>query len=137
NTQSALRFLMAVVARTGQPLNERDRTIRESLDHGLEGMLRAQYPNGAWPQVFNAQPQPDEDVLINQGNGASAQLLRPIKIPDELPLIDATAPDDWPRTWPGTYYRAYYTFNDRSIPDCILTMLVAWKQFGDERYLQS
>lgn len=46
NSQSALRFLMGVAAETKDP------GIQEALDYGLAFLLKAQYPNGAWPQRY-------------------------------------------------------------------------------------
>lgn len=46
NSQGALRFLMAVADETG------DRELREAVNYGLDFLLKAQYPNGAWPQRY-------------------------------------------------------------------------------------
>jgi PelA/Pel-15E family pectate lyase len=46
NSQSALRFLMGVCRET------KDAEIQEALDYGLAFLLKAQYPNGAWPQRY-------------------------------------------------------------------------------------
>jgi len=46
NSQSALRFLMGVCQET------KDAEIQDALDYGLAFLLKAQYPNGAWPQRY-------------------------------------------------------------------------------------
>ncbi len=46
NSQSALRFLMAVADET------KDAGLREATDYGLTFLVKAQYPNGAWPQRY-------------------------------------------------------------------------------------
>src|SRR5688572_2929174 len=50
-TQLALRFLMKfVTVQTNAPAE-----IRSALDYGLENLLGAQYPNGAWPQGLDGR----------------------------------------------------------------------------------
>ncbi|HIE52026.1 MAG TPA: hypothetical protein EYP85_09730 [Armatimonadetes bacterium] len=46
NSQSALRFLMAVHQLMDEPW------LREAVKYGLAFMLQSQYPNGAWPQRY-------------------------------------------------------------------------------------
>ncbi|MBD3182283.1 hypothetical protein GF312_08325 [Candidatus Poribacteria bacterium] len=46
NTQSAMRFLMAVHKVTG---NEK---YKSAIDYGLKLMLKSQFDKGAWPQVY-------------------------------------------------------------------------------------
>ena len=48
----------------------------------------------------------------------------------------------WDGAWPQRYpprnsYGAYPTFNDNTMSDCVRTMLVAAKQYGDPRYMES
>jgi len=45
-TWTQLRFLAAVVARTGAP------ELRRAVEQGLDYLLRAQYPDGGWPQFY-------------------------------------------------------------------------------------
>ena len=113
NTQSALRFLMAFLgAATNQPKAEL-KIIRDAVDYGLAKMIVTQYPNGAWPQRHDGQPHD----------------------PKRYPVRPARIPKDYPRTWPNTYYGGHYTLNDNTQRDCIRTMLDAYKQFGDRKYL--
>jgi PelA/Pel-15E family pectate lyase len=51
-TQSALRFLMAMDEATGKK-----GAYHDAVKYGLDFMLRSQFPNGAWPQVY---PPPSE-----------------------------------------------------------------------------
>lgn len=105
-TQAALRNLMAV----DKALDFEDSAIHEAALYAVEKLLAAQYPNGAWPQRFTGPPDPSE-----------------------YPVKPASYPDEWPRTYPGGDYKAYYTFNDGTIVDMIETMFDAAEVYGDER----
>ncbi len=113
-TQSALRFLMALsqtLARS--PLGGPDEAIDEALQYGLDGLLRAQYPNGAWPQGYD-------------GRGYQAA---------RHPLKRALLPRTWPRTYPGARsYWLFYTFNDNCIVDCVKTLMVAARHYAQPRF---
>lgn len=114
-TQSALRFLMALIEATAdEPLVDME-PIREAVAYGLEKMVAAQYPNGAWPQQYSGTPH--EAGLRPPG--------------------PAVLSDDWPRTWPDPAYENFYTLNDEVHRDGIRTLLEAWKLFGDRRYLDA
>lgn len=112
NTQSALRFLM----RMDVVLKGSDAEIRKAVDYGLAKLIEAQYPNGAWGQVYDGNP-PD---------------------PKKFPIMPARYPEAWSRTHPGKGYdhSRFYTLNDNVIPDIIRTFLEAHQLYGDERYLQ-
>jgi PelA/Pel-15E family pectate lyase len=105
-TQAALRFLM----RADKKLGKDDR-LRDAVRFGLESLLKAQYPNGAWPQRFDAFPDPTK-----------------------FPAKRASYPEAWSRTWPGKDYRAYYTLNDNTLADVIDVLLEASRAYGDGRY---
>jgi PelA/Pel-15E family pectate lyase len=113
NTQSVVHFLMAYVDTVKGSQDPRDQAIRDALDYALAGMLRAQYPNGAWPQRYDGKPR----------NAA------------DFPVKRASIPRDYPRTWPGANYNAHYTLNDNSLRDCIGTMIEAHRRFGKPEYL--
>jgi len=106
-TQSALRFLM----RTDRALKFQDRKIHDCVEHALKSLLKAQYPNGAWPQRFSTFPDPSD-----------------------FPVKNASYPKTWSRTYPGKDYRGYYTFNDNTLADMIDTMFLAGEIYDDERY---
>jgi hypothetical protein len=108
-TQLALRFLMKFVAAN---TNASD-YIRSALDYGLQGFLRAQYPNGAWPQGFDGRAH---DPSLHQPK-------------------PARLPESWSRTPDVKDYWRQYTFNDNVMRNCILTALDAHRQFGKPEYL--
>jgi PelA/Pel-15E family pectate lyase len=109
-TQSALQLLMKV----DKVLGFKDSEIHRASIYALDALLKAQYPNGAWPQGFIAPPDPAK-----------------------FPVIKARYPDSWSREFLGVPYVDYYTFNDNTISDAIKTMVEAYKTYGDERYLNS
>jgi hypothetical protein len=106
-TQAALRLLM----RVDRALEFKNERIHEAATYALDRLLDAQYPNGAWPQRFSAPPD------------AAA-----------FPVLKASYPDAWPRTWPNQSYATYYTFNDNAIHDVVDVMFEAAGVYGDERY---
>ncbi len=108
-TQAGLRFLM----RADKALGFKDQKVHEATRRGLESLLVAQYPNGAW-FVFirgRAKPYPAE----------------------EYPVLKAS----YPVTWSRTPERAQicYILNDDLVPDVVHTMLDAWDIYRDPRYL--
>lgn len=109
-TQCALRFLM----RVDRALAFEDGRIHESVAYALTSLMNAQYPNGAWPQRFDAPPDPSG-----------------------FPVKRASLPASWPRQFPGRKYTGFYTLNDGAIPDMITTMFEAWRTYGDARYRDS
>jgi hypothetical protein len=106
-TQAALRFLM----RVDRALQFQDASIHEAAQYALDSLLKAQYPNGAWPQRFSAAPDPAQ-----------------------YPVRKASYPESWSRTYPGKNYSDYYTFNDNTIADLITTLLEAAEVYQDARY---
>ncbi|MBI2946068.1 MAG: hypothetical protein HYY23_00340 [Verrucomicrobia bacterium] len=115
NTQSALQFLMAFTKAAARADGSPNREVQEALEYGLTKMLEAQYPNGAWPQRYNGKPR---DLTL-------------------YPVRRATIPDRYPREHPKTDYAGFYTLNDHTQSDCIRTMLDAFKQFGNRKYLEA
>ena len=109
-TQAAVRLLM----RVDRDLNFKDAQIHEAAHFALDSLIKAQYPNGAWPQRYSRFPDPSA-----------------------FPIKPASYPEAWSRTWPGSDYRAHYTFNDDSIVDMIDAMLEAARIYGEARYLAS
>ena len=110
-TQLCVRFLINYVAATQGMSHSADDLARQTLEHALEGMLRAQYPNGAWPQRYGGDPRDPEDY----------------------PVQAAQMTDDWLREWPSDRpeeYMGYYTLNDAVMQECISTMILAWKKLG-------
>ena len=109
-SQSALRFLMQL----DRELKGKHDSIAEAVQYAQEAFLKAQYPNGAWPQRYYEFPNPTK-----------------------YPVKPASYPESWSRTFPGNSYGGFYTLNDGAIADVIETMLDAYDLYGDERFLQS
>jgi hypothetical protein len=106
-TQAAVRLLI----RVDRELKFEDRKIHEAALFALDRLIKAQYPNGAWPQRYYQFADPAR-----------------------FPVKKASYPDSWSRTWPGPDYRFLYTFNDNTISDLIDMFFEAWRVYGDERY---
>lgn len=109
-TQSAVRVLM----RIDRELGFRDASIHEAARFALDSLVKAQYPNGAWPQRYSQFPTPSE-----------------------FPVKRASYPASWERKWPGASYYTHYTFNDNSIVDAMDAMLEAARIYTEPRYLAS
>ncbi|HAL73161.1 MAG TPA: hypothetical protein DCP71_15460, partial [Verrucomicrobiales bacterium] len=65
-----------------------DKALHDCLKFGMDSLLGAQYPNGAWPQQFGKPADP------------------------ATPVLKATYPQTWPRTFPKENYVSFYTLND-------------------------
>ena len=109
-TQAATRLLM----RVDRALDFKDASIHEAALFALDSLIKAQYPNGAWPQRFSRFPDPNA-----------------------FPVKRASYPESWPRTWPGASYFAHYTFNDNSVVDAIDAMLEAARIYKEPRYAEA
>jgi len=109
-TQSAVRVLM----RIDRELGFKDASIHEAARFALDSLVKAQYPNGAWPQRYSQFPTPSE-----------------------FPVKRASYPASWERKWPGASYYTHYTFNDNSIVDAMDAMLEAARIYTEPRYLAS
>lgn len=107
-TQSSLRFLVEL----DRALAFKDETIHEMTIFALDGLLRAQYPNGAFPQVW------DESTRT-----------------EAWPIVSASYPTSWPRTYPGHgSYWFRYTLNDNLMPDVMHVLWLAADVYDDDRY---
>ena len=109
-SQSALRFLMLI----DQELDFQDKQIHEAVVYAQDSFLKAQYPNGAWPQQYSRFPDPEK-----------------------YPVIKASYPEKWSRTYPKQDYSKYYTFNDNTIADMIEVMFLAHHIYGEDRFRQA
>ncbi|WP_435018171.1 pectate lyase [Tundrisphaera sp. TA3] len=101
-TQSAVRFLL----RADKALEFQDAAIHEATRYALDHLIAAQYPNGAWPQRFDAPPDPAR-----------------------FPVKPAGYPETWPRTYTKAKYDHFYTLNDGTQADMVALMLDAWRQY--------
>lgn len=109
-SQSAIRFLM----RLDQELEFKDAAVHEAVEYALDAVLKSQYTNGAWPQRIT---DPDQSF--------------------DVPVLKASFPETWSRSFPKQKYSDYYTLNDGTISDLISMMVDAWEIYGDQRYLDS
>jgi len=109
-TQAAMRLLM----RVDRELDFSDAAIHDAARFALDSLVKAQHPNGAWPQRYSRFPDPAA-----------------------YPVKRAGYPESWPRTWPGADYYTHYTFNDNSIVDALDAMLEAARIYKEPRYLAS
>jgi PelA/Pel-15E family pectate lyase len=105
-TQAALKFL----ARLDRALGFKDAAIHDAARYAFDALLAAQFANGAFPQGFTGP--------------VAAQ-----------PVVKASYPADWPRTWPNPRYWDYYTLNDGLAGTVADTLLVAHEVYRDERAL--
>ena len=115
NSQSAIRFLLALADATKGFTDPRDARIRTALDYALSKLLVTQYPNGAWPQRTDGLPRKAVDY----------------------PVIKASIPATYPREYTKENYFRHYTLNDNTQRDCILTLLDAWHRTGRREFLDA
>lgn len=106
-TQSALRMLI----RLDEALEFKDERIHEAALFALLSIVRVQFPNGGWSQVFEETPDPAKH-----------------------PVKRANYPESWPREYPGGPYWFWYTFNDNAIADTIDVLLLAARTYKEPRY---
>jgi len=110
NSQSAFQLLM----RVDKVLGFKDEAIHGAVMYGLDALLKAQYPNGAWPQRYEEFP-----------NAA------------DFPVKKARYPETWSREFPQKRYYTFYTFNDNSVADIMDMMIEAYRTYDDARYLEA
>ncbi len=109
-TQSCLTFLIRLDVET----KFQQIAIHEAVLYGLDALIQAQYPNGAWPQQF-AGP--------SQSKASDTK--------------KASYPETWSWSYPAVKYTEFYTFNDDTIADATTLMLEASISYGDDRYVNS
>jgi len=105
-TQAALAMLMLA----DRALGFKHAEIHEAARYGLDALLKAQFPNGAFPQVWQ----------------------RPV---EAHPVVKARYPDyDWKTEGRVKNYWDYYTLNDNLAGDVSNTLITAHQVYKDERY---
>jgi PelA/Pel-15E family pectate lyase len=109
-TQAAVRLLM----RVDETLDFSDEVIHEAALYALAHLVRAQYPNGAWPQRF-AEPHDEDDVLLEA----------------------ASYPESWSREFRKNSYMRHYTLNDNVLQHMVDTMLEAARVYDDPQYREA
>ncbi len=104
-TQTALRFLMLA----DQALGFKHEKIHEAAQYGLGALLKAQFPNGAFPQVWTG----------------------PV---EAKPVVKASYPDyDWRTEGRIKNYWDLYTLNDGLAGTVSDTLLEAHRIYGEAR----
>ena len=108
-TQSAIRLL----AQVDQALDFKNRKIHQSVMIALDALLSAQFPNGAFPQIWTG----------------------PVK---QQPILKASYPDyDWRSEGKIKNYWDMYTLNDNVAGYVTQTLIDVYKIYGDEKYKTS
>ena len=86
-TQAAMRLLM----RVDRDLGFKDAPIHEAALFALDSLIKAQYPNGAWPQRFSRFPEPNalsgqagELSRVVVADVARTELHRPLHLQRQL-----------------------------------------------------
>lgn len=105
-TQAALQMLL----RSDRALEFKDERIHEAALYGLKALLKAQFPNGAFPQVWSA----------------------PV---EARPIVKARFPDyDWKTQGRVKNSWDYYTLNDNLAGSVCATLIEAHQVYRDDRY---
>ncbi len=105
-TQAALNLLM----RVDRALDFRHDTIHQAARFGLQSLLEAQFPNGAFPQVWD-EPVPPR------------------------PILTARYPrGDWKTEGRIKDYWNHYTLNDNLAGDVAETLILAHRIYGEKRF---
>lgn len=112
-TQSALLFLLEI---SGMKEAAGDAEIQEAWRFGLQSLLAAQMPSGAWPQQF------DGPAAAADANSAG---------------LRARYPAQWPRVWPHEDYKRFATLNDGNLQKVGELLLTAHARHGDAKVLAS
>jgi PelA/Pel-15E family pectate lyase len=109
-TQEALRFLVLL----DEALGFQDAAVHEAALYGLEALRKAQFPNGAFPQVI--EPAPDVDAAAH-------------------PVKRAEYPPEGAEPTHAKDYHVFYTFNDNLMFDVNRLMFAAWNVYTNAAYL--
>ena len=107
-TQSALLFLLEM---THEPACKDDAELKRCTKFAFDALLAAQAPIGAWPQQFSGPAD------------ATA------------PILKASYPAEWSRTFPKVNYTGWYTLNDGNLQQIAKVLFRAYELEKDERYL--
>ena len=107
-TESALLFLLEM---THEPACKDDAELKRCTKFAFDALLAAQAPIGAWPQQFSGPAD------------ATA------------PILKASYPAEWSRTFPAVKYTGFYTLNDDNLQQIAKVLFRAYELENDERYL--
>ncbi|WP_372718027.1 polysaccharide lyase [Novipirellula sp.] len=112
-TPCSIRFLCEL----DQTLGFEDAVVHEAVEYALRTTIAAQYPAGAWGHNYDRFSTTPPSI-------------------DYYPVIAASYPESWSRTWAKSY-SGCYMLNDRITQNMIETMLVAARVYNDDRYRSS
>lgn len=107
-TQSALLLMLEISHET---TFQKDETLQKAKKAAFDALLAAQAPCGAWPQQFDGPAD------------ASA------------PVLKASYPETWSRTFPKEKYISYHTLNDGNLREIAKVLMRAHELEKDERFL--
>ncbi|TFG50818.1 MAG: hypothetical protein E4H40_00485 [Candidatus Brocadiia bacterium] len=107
-TQSVVRMMM----RVDRALNFKDKAIHEGVLHALDYLVLAQYPIGAWPRNYEK-----------------------LGDPARFPVMPASYPETWSRTWTRPAFYSYYVMNDDCTLNVMDAMLEAARIYNEPKYL--
>tara|TARA_R110002073_G_scaffold65408_17_gene163417 strand:+ start:8009 stop:9526 length:1518 start_codon:yes stop_codon:yes gene_type:complete len=112
-TPCAIRFLCDL----DQTLGFKDATVHEAAEYALRSTSMAQYPGGAWGHNYDRFSAEPPSI-------------------DHYPVLAASYPESWSRTWAKTY-EGCYMLNDRITQNMVETMLFAARVYDDQQYRSS
>lgn len=107
-TQSAMLLLLEI---SHVPAFKDDAALQNAKKAAFDALLAAQASCGAWPQQFSGPADVSE------------------------PVVKASYPETWSRTFPKLDYRSYHTLNDGNLSEIAKVLLRAYELEKDERYL--
>lgn len=107
-TESALLFLLEMCH---EQACADDAELKRCTKFAFDALLAAQAPIGAWPQQFNGPAD------------ATA------------PVLKASYPAEWSRTFPAVKYTGFHTLNDGNLQQVAKVLFRAYELEKDERYL--
>ena len=107
-TESALLFLLEM---THEPACKDDAELKRCTKFAFDSLLAAQAPIGAWPQQFSGPADPT------------------------APVLKASYPETWSRTFPAVKYTSFYTLNDDNLQQTARVLFRAYELEKDPRYL--
>jgi PelA/Pel-15E family pectate lyase len=107
-TQSALMLLLEVAS---EPAFKDDTALQQAKKTAFDALLAAQASNGAWPQQFSGPADP------------------------AAPVLKASYPETWSRTYPAIKYTSYHTLNDGNLSEIAKVLTRAHQLEQDPRHL--
>lgn len=108
-SQAAISFLV----RADEAFEFQNDQVRDAVEFALDSLLAAQYPIGAFPQVWSEPVEPQ-------------------------PILPAAFPEyDWRTAGKVKEYWHLYTLNDRLAEHVYQTLYHAYQVYGDEKFLDA